>query len=169
MARFVSFRGKMYPANESVSLIYAGKNKIAKEDLPDTVTIPENQKFLEPGQSFLYNGPDREALKMLHEQGVEYLGQDFMEDPEFMQISRNRGFNTVKEYLKAIGYDEAKDEAEFKKRASIVSMHELPQRVAEINVLGGGKDMSGNKADIIGGFGEERLRPAKELATTKKE
>ena len=152
MPRFISNGGEWSPAKEQIGLI----NKSNEVFVYDG-------KEIQPGEHFIYDGPDREALKMLHEQGEEKLGKNFHHDPDFMQAVRNMGFDNVKQYLKIIGYDEAKQKAEFEAKASVVSRHELPQRVREINIMGGGKDTSGNKADTIGGFGSERVRSPKEL------
>lgn len=156
MPSFVSFRGKLYPAKEMISLT----NKSNK-------AIEYNGKLIQPGQPFIYEGPDREAVKELMLAGQEFLGQDFKNDPDFLQAVRNRGFNTVDEYLKHIGYDEAKDEKEFKAKASVINMHELPRRHAEIIALGGGKDTSGGKQDTIGGFGDQKLRSPDDVITNK--
>jgi hypothetical protein len=160
MPTFISERGILHPAKESVSLIYNGTKKIAKKDLPKGVTIPESSEFLEPGKSFLYDGPDRAALQMIFKEtnGDGYLGSDFRTDPEFLQSVRNRGFNTVDDYLKSIGYDEAKDKKKFEEKVSKVQAHEIENRVNEIEVLAGGRDFTGSKNDIIGGFGDEQIR-----------
>ena len=72
-------------------------------------------------------------------------------------------------YLKSIRYDVQKEEEDFKTKAENVKSHEISKRVSEIKVMGGGKDLSGNKEnDVIGGFGDEKLRSPKELAAAKK-
>jgi hypothetical protein len=164
MAQFISFRGMFFPAIESVSLKYEGKSPIPKEKLSKYITIAGD--VLNPGENFLYKGPDREAMYMLKEQGLEYLGQDFQHDPEFLQKVRAFNFNTTKEYLEFVGYNEDKDRKRFEGLAQKVSIHELPSREAEDFLLAGGKDSSGDN-DIIGGFGEPRVRPKEELKKTK--
>ena len=136
----------MVPAKEEIGLI----NK------SEQVIEYEGQK-IKPGQPFIYRGPDREALKLLHKAGAATLGQDFRHDPEFLQAVRNQGFTSIDDYLKNIGYDEKADEDKFTKRTATVKAHEIPSRVEKINVMGGGKDFSGNKDnDIVGGFGDEK-------------
>lgn len=158
MPTFISERGILHPAKEKVSLKYGGDKKIPKKDLPQGVTI--SGEFLNPGDDFLYDGPDRAALQMIFKEtnGDGFLGSDFKTDPEFLQSVRNRGFNTVDEYLKSIGYDEAKDKKKFEEKASKVQAHEVEGRVNEIEVLAGGRDFTGSKNDIIGGFGDEQIR-----------
>jgi len=47
--------------------------------------------------------------------------------------------------------------------------HEVTEKVAELKVIAGGRNTaSGSDEDIIGGFGPERIRPAKEVASSKK-
>ena len=153
MARFISNGGEWVPAKEQIGLV----NKSSEP-------IVYNEKEVQPGEHFIYDGADREALKMLHAEQEEHLGRNFEHDPEFMQAVRNMGFDTVKQYLKVIGYDKVKQQEEFDKNAAVVSRHELPEKVREIAVMGGGKDTSGTKTnDTIGGFGSERTRSPKEL------
>ena len=97
---------------------------------------------------------------MIHKEtnGDGVLGSDFRTDPEFIQSVRNRGFNTVDEYLKSIGYDETKDKKKFEEKVSKVQAHEVENRVNEIEVLAGGRDFTGSQNDIIGGFGDEQIR-----------
>lgn len=158
MPTFVSDKGVFHPAKEKVSLKYNGKKSIARDKLPKGVTISGDS--LNPGDDFLYDGPDREALKVIFKENPDgsTIGEDFRRDPDFIQMTRTRGFNTVDDYLKSIGYDEAKDTEKFQKKAASVKAHEVADRVSEIEVLGGGKDFTGSGADTIGGFGEERVR-----------
>lgn len=164
MARFISFRGMFFPAIESVSLKYEGKSPIPKDKLSKYITIVGD--VLNPGENFLYRGPDREAMYMLKEQGVEFLGQDFEHDPDFLQKVRAMNFNSIKEYLEFIGYNENKDKERFEGLAQKVSVHELPSREDESFLLAGGKDSVGNN-DIVGGFGEPRVRPKEEIKKIK--
>ena len=146
MPSFVSNKGLWSPAKEEIGLI----NKSEK-------VIDYDGKKIQPGQPFIYNGPDREALKMLEDSGAATLGTDFRHDPEFRQAVRNQGFENIDAYLKHIDYDEAVDEKKFKEKTATVKAHEIPARVAKINVMGGGKDFSGDKAnDVVGGFGSEK-------------
>ena len=153
MPNFVSNRGKWSPAKEEIGLTNLSVNIIEYEG-----------RKINPGQPFIYKGPCREALKMLHESGEEFLGTDFMHDPEFRQAVRNQGFENIEEYLKHIGYDEKKDEEKFKERTATVKAHEIPKKVKEILVMGGGKDFSGEKAnDVVGGFGDQKVRKPSEV------
>jgi hypothetical protein len=155
MASFVSNKGKWYPQKERVGL----KNKSDK-------ALPYEGESIPPNGDFVYKGPDRGALQMLHEEGTEHLGRDFRTDPEFIRAYRSMGFTSEKEYLKFVGYDEKADDEHFNERAQKVTLHELPQRVREIRVMGGAQDPEGGAQSHIGGFGDQRLRPANELSPT---
>jgi len=172
MPSFISNKGVWYAAKENVGgLIYKGEKDIAKKDLPKTIIFAG--EVLKTGMAFIYNGADREALKMLHMDGYDMkgervMGHDFRKDTEFLQAIRSMNFNSVEEYLKHIGYDEAADEERFKETASKTMSHEVAEKVNEIKVLAGGRNTAG-EGDLIGGFGEERERPASELKTTKQQ
>jgi len=153
MPSFISDGGTWYPKKEQVGLI----NK-------SNETFEVDGKEIHPGDHFIYEGPDREALKMLAEAGEETLGQNFTECSEFQNFINQKHQGNTKQYLKRIGYKAEEAKKAFDEMASVVSKHELPARVKEIYAMGGGKDVSGAKAnDVIGGFGSERVRSPKEL------
>lgn len=163
MPTFVSNRGKWSPAKEEITLTNAGAEPIESKCIFGT----KKPGVAMPGEGFVYRGPDREAIKMLNEQGQETLGQDFKTDPEFRQIVRNQGFNSTEEYLEYLGYDEEADKKKFEQTAETVKAHEMPKMVREIKVMGGGQDRSGSgnkENDSIGGFGTQRQRKPEELS-----
>lgn len=164
MPSFVSERGKWSPTKEEITLTNIGDEPIESKYVFGT----KKEGVVQPGEGFVYRGPDREAVKMLKEQGQETLGRDFKSDPEFRQIVRNQGFQTVEEYLEYLGYDEEAEKKEFDKKAVRVKSHEMPKIVKEMKVMGGAQDRSGNREnDLIGGFGDERMRKPKELDKEK--
>jgi len=144
MPKFVSKEGAWYPAKERIAL----KNLSGKVKVVD-------EKEIQPGDDYIYEGGDRAALFELFKANVDHLGENFRRNPEFLQAMRNQGFNTVDDYLKAFGYDEKKVEEEFAAKASKVHKDELPKRVEAIKVLGGGKDTTGGGQDRYGGFGPQ--------------
>jgi hypothetical protein len=160
MGSWISKDGVLYPAKERVSL----KNISGK-----VLTNPsaEGSKYfgeqVQPGDDFIYEGPDRAAMFLLFKEKVDTLGQDFRHNPDMIGLARQFGFKDVNAYAKSVGYDKAKVEEEFLKKASVVAKHDLPAKAKEILIMGGGQDSSGGGADIIGGFGEERVRPASEV------
>jgi len=148
MATLVSKLCEWYPAKEKVSL----KNKSGK-------TITVGGKKIGPGEDFIYEGPDRGALMLLEKVGTvnaecnKVLGENFMKNTEFLQSVRNMGFNDTESYLAFIGYDKEKEEENFKKKASVVTNHDLPKRAEEAKIIGGGQDTSGGGLDRYGGMG----------------
>lgn len=112
----------------------------------------------------IYNGPDRAALKHLWDIDksgkTTTIGEDFRKNPDFQQMIRTRGFKDVEEYLTFVGYDKEQNDKDFKEKASVVKMHELPKRIEEIERLGGGTDMSGSNVSYVGGFGDSQIKEA---------
>ena len=120
----------------------------------------------------IYDGPDRAAMEELakaygvDEQGYPKqttFGQDFKHDPDLMNRAKSLGFVDVMDYARATGYDPEKAKADFEKNSAIILKHEAPKRKPERSIIGGGIDTSGKGGDVVGGFGEERLRPASEI------
>ncbi|KKK95047.1 hypothetical protein LCGC14_2676740 [marine sediment metagenome] len=144
MPRYISHKGVCHPAKERIAL----KNLSGK-------VIQVDGKDVQPGDDYIYEGPDRAALFELYKAGEETFGQDFRKDPEFLKSVRAQGFNDVADYLKSMGYDEEKDNKEFNEKASVVHKREMPKRVAAIKTLGGGIDTSGEGQDRLGGFGPQ--------------
>lgn len=161
--------GKWYPAKES-----AGLKNISDKPIVIEMIADDGKKFKKtvlPGQDYVYEGPDRAAMFQWWEEngkpsaedmkkleGNITFGEDFKTNTEFMeQYAKFRnmfGFNSVDEYLKYLGYDKDKAHKRFEEKASVVAMHDLPNRVPEIKKLGGGKDYATGKNNVYGGFGE---------------
>lgn len=158
MPRFVSKEGEWHAAKERVGLT----------NLSDE-PFEYNGETINPGEPFVYNGPDREAVKMLWEAGQETLGTNFRADPEFLKSLQAYGLSSdeegVKKYLKRIGYNEEEVNKVFDETASVINKHELPARHNAIVVMGGGKStVSGDSENnLVGGFGEERARKQAEV------
>ena len=154
-------KGKWHPAKENIGL----RNE------SDTDIVYDG-KVYKPGEYFVYDGPCREAVKMIKEEGgedAETLGEDFTRRPDFLQVVRNMGFNNVDEYLHHFNYDAEKLQKDFEEKSASVKSHEPPTPVDEVLVLAGGRDTSGTKEnDIVGGFGEQRMRKPSEVKKSKK-
>jgi len=155
MSRWLSLDGKWFPALEKVSLVNHG---------PD-MKHPKTGEIVKTGDPYIYEGPDRAALFELwsidKEGTVTYIGKDFKTDLDFLKMIKDTGFKSLKEYLSYVDYDGVKAEKEFKKKASMVTSHEILHRENPLEVIAGGADTSGGGADIVGGFGEARIKPAK--------
>jgi len=144
MPRWVSDRGTWYPAKERIAL----KNLSGKVKLVDG-------KEVQPGDDYIYEGPDRSALFELFDLKVETLGQDFRKNPEFLQAVRNQGFQDVSKFLEAYGYDDEKVKKEFEEKYSATHKDEIPKRVKAIETMGGGVDTAGVSKAKLGGFGPQ--------------
>ena len=153
MPNFVSKCGELHPAKEKIGLT----------NLSDK-TIKYNGETIKPGDPFVYDGPCREAIKVLNIEGRKnkdgelVLGRDFRTDPDFLKAivnqNYNRGKEGLQEYLNDIGFDEKVDSENFNKKIATVKAHEVPKKVKAINALGGGKDFSGQGNDVKGDFGD---------------
>ena len=156
MPHYVSKDGVWYPAKEHAVL-------------PHLAGTPNE----------VYDGPDRAAeheLALAHgviEEGINKgkpkvttFGQDFRENEDMIELARSRGFqdtydkdgnvtmSAVEKYAKQKGWTKEKSEKEFKSKAAEIVMHKEPERKEGIQPLGGGKDLSGQGNDRLGGFGE---------------
>lgn len=101
----------------------------------------------------IYEGPDRAAMEELAANNVTHLGKNFKTDPEFIIRVRQLGFNSVDEYLKVIGYDEAKAKALYEQQLAVVNSHKDPEKKQPVNEVGGGIDTTpGGKQTRKGGF-----------------
>ena len=138
MPRYISKDGVWYAAKEKVSLI-----------------DHKGTDGRQPGEPYIYEGPDRAALLEFFRAGVEHFGVDFHHDPELLHRVRQLGFKNVAEYAKSVGYDKEKVEKDFDEKAAKVSKHEIPKKVKAIEIMGGGTDTSGGGQDRLGGFGAQ--------------
>jgi hypothetical protein len=141
---YVSKGGVWYPAKEKVSLVNMSNKPI---EYP-----VGSGKMIQPGEPFIYEGPDRQAMFELFKAKQETFGMDFKHDPELLNRIRSLGYKDITQYCKDVGYDETKVQEEFEKKASKVIMHELPARVAAVEVMSGGSDTSGGGNDREGGW-----------------
>lgn len=148
MPTFISKMGKWFPAKERVALRNYSDKTIKNPSTDEKYKGEE----IEPGQDYIYSGPDRAALFELWKDKVEHYGEDFRQNPEFLQAVRNMGYTSYKKYLKDIGFDEKKMEEDFAKNAEKITKHDLPSRVKALNTLAGGRDTSGGGQDMTGGF-----------------
>lgn len=107
-----------------------------------------------PGENPVYKGPDRAAVEMLKEQGVEKLGQPYNTDPELVIRARQLGFKDVDEYLRTVGWDKNKAVASAEKASAELHTHADPARKQPIRPDTGGRDYSMQGNDRHGGIGK---------------
>jgi hypothetical protein len=145
MPKYVSDRGVWHPMKEKVSLTN-------HSDKPIEYPIGSGT-MIQPGEPFIYEGPDRQAMFELFKAKQETFGTDFRRDPDLLARVRGLGYDNIKQYLKEVGFNEAETDKDVEAKASKVNMHELPARVANIEVMSGGSDTSGTGNDMKGDWG----------------
>lgn len=163
-------KGQWHPGKERVPLKNLSGKAIEIEQVSsDNKTF---KQIVQPGQDYIYEGPDRAAMYQWWEEngkptaeqmkdliGNVTFGEDFRTNSEFMaQYAKFRqmfGFKDVEAYLKYLGYDSEKVHAKFLQKASVVTTHDAPARIKEIKMLGGGDDKANpGKNQRFGDFGE---------------
>ena len=88
MPTYVSINGVWKPGKEKVALVNrSDKAKVI------------NGKSIQPGEPYIYEGPDRAALYELFESKVDTFGMDFRTDPQMIEVVRKLGLGNMKEYL----------------------------------------------------------------------
>lgn len=130
MAEFVSINGVWKPAQE----YFVDAN------------APE-------GKDPVYKGPNRDALALLKEQGVDKLGKHYKNNADLIRLARSHNYNSVEEYLKAMGVDEEENtKRQQEKAGEISSANKKPKRKKATKQVGGGFDASGKGNHLEGGF-----------------
>lgn len=164
-------KGVWHPAKERVPLYNRSDKTIEIEQIASDGT--KFKQNVPPGASYIYEGPDRSAMLQWWEEngkptaeqmqdkidGSVTFGDDFRKNTEFMeQYGKFRqmfGFKNVDEYLSYIGYDPKKTHAKFLEKASVITTHDAPSRIKEIQMVGGGTDRANPGKNLrYGGFGE---------------
>ena len=159
MPRFISKDGVWHVAREKVAL----KNHSLKEIInPSEEGSKGFEEKVGPGEPFIYEGPDRASLFELYKAdpkgGVTTIGQHFTDDVDMQDRVRQRGYKSVADYAKALGYSKEKSAAKFDKDIAKVGTHELPKTVAMIETAqSGGTNTAGSEGHMKGGFGEQPI------------
>jgi hypothetical protein len=158
-------KGLLHPAKERVGLV---------NNTGERMKHPTTGEMIEPGDPYIYDGPDRaamfqwweengkptaEQIKAMPDDAIT-MGTDFHTNQEFMDFyAKYRqafGFQNMAEFLTYLGYDEKKQQDRFKNLSQEVKLHELPERVPEIKKVGGGDDRANPGKNIrLGGWGEQ--------------
>ncbi len=130
------------------------------EPAPEYVVDPNQPKGKES-----YEGPDRAAVAMLKEAGVESLGMHYSQDPDVVMRAKQMGFNSVKDYLDFRNYDPAKAEAAYQKLKATIITHADAERKPSPLIAGGGVNTvpgADPSTHRLGGYGypNDAPRPA---------
>lgn len=121
----------------------------------DGVQKPALEKVMltnpKTGEPYLYEGPDRAAIKYLQDNNVTELGIDFRKDPEI--INRARQFNmTVDEWCQIHLNPDEKRKADFAQKEKEINFHAPPAKKKATEFRGGGINIANPKASKLGGF-----------------
>jgi len=102
----------------------------------------------------VYEGPDREATKILKESGVEHLGQDYHMNPDLIRQARELGYKDVDTYLKEMfGYEPEKAAKKAAKAQKDVVDHKPKAPKKAKRFASGGDSWANPKEGIKGDFG----------------
>jgi len=156
MPKYISKDGVWHVARERVSLVNNSNQTITNPSEEGSKYFGEQVKAGEP---FIYEGPDRASLFELYKADpsgeMTTFGMDFRDDPDMQDRARQRGYKSVADYAKAVGYNKEKSEARFIEMIAKVDTHSLPERVKMIEAAqSGGMNTAGTEGHRKGGFGE---------------
>jgi len=150
--------GRWFPKKEKVALKNNGNEAMVN---PSATWSNHYGEVIQPGEPYIYEGPDRAAMLQLFEEKTEWLGSDFHMDPELISRVKQLGYPDVESYAVVMGYDRVKAKKRFEEATASINKHEPPPKVKPIDALGGGLDTTGGGQDTKGGFGEPQLNPVK--------
>lgn len=156
MPNFISRDGIWYVAKERVALKNNSNQKIINPSEEGSKYAGEE---VGPGEPFIYEGPDRASLFELFKTdpsgNVTTLGQHFSDDIQMQDMVRQRGYKSVADYAKTMGYNKEKTDERFSELIAKVETHDLPKKVAMIEAAqSGGMNTAGTDGHMRGGFGE---------------
>ena len=155
MPKFISEEGVYVPSIERVALKNKSDETIINPSMEGSKYFGEEVK---PGEDFIYEGLDRAAIKMIKEQegeDAETMGTHFTESTELFELARSKGYDSVEDYVKKLGYNSDKAKAIAAKNKKKINTHSLPPKVKGKKISGGGTNQTGSGGDLMGGFGAE--------------
>lgn len=166
MARFRSIVGKWIPERERH--IYSARELEAMGK--DPTTTPPNE--------IVYEGPDRDAQRMLEKEGTEFLGIDCRLQEETMIKARQVNESTVESYLKkykGVDLDKLEEQQRKDHKTTIRTDIEKRKPKRQVQPASGGDDFSGHGKHIRGGIGDPqdyqvpglKTGPGKSVANAK--
>lgn len=107
---------------------------------------PAKERVYIPKKDEIYEGPDRAALDVLKEENVEYLGMEVKNDPQIMELARQRN-QTVEQYLE-MNKPLPKQVVEIEQAQSKVVNHEPGPKKRGVSPRGGGVTIKGGFGDV---------------------
>ena len=106
---------------------------------------PAKERAYDGKKDEIYEGPDRAAKEVLEEQGLEFLGLEVKNDPQIMELARQRN-QTVEQYLEQNKPLEKEVKAQEEAHAKVVDHRDAPKKRG-VKPRGGGVTISGGFGD----------------------
>ena len=145
-------------------MVFAARERVVLRNNTDKVLInpsDENSRYhgeeVQPGEEYIYEGPDRGFQELLKEMGAEnegYLGQPFEQNPEMIQLARQKHYTSVKEMVEMEGYDKELTKKRVEEAKKKVNSHKLPEKKPGQKFSGGGRNTTGGGNEIQGDWGD---------------
>lgn len=98
----------------------------------------------------VYDGPDRAALEVLKEQGVENLGEDFRDNAEMIEVATKFNCDTPEEYARKRGWKPEADSKRIEEESKKVNTHSAPKKQKGVFPEGGSPLQKGGWEDPRG-------------------
>ena len=117
---------------------------------------PKRERAIDINTGEIYDGPDREAQKVLNERGVKTLGMDVTKDVENIKRARDLG-QSVEEFLELNDEPSEETKAAEEAKKTAIETHRLPQKKEGVSPQGGVAPENVGKpgAENSGGFGSQ--------------
>ena len=156
MAKFISDEGIQYPANERIGL----KNETKEMMINPSV---EGSRFygeeVEPGDDYIYEGPCRDAIKILTDLGLYpdpgFMGEHYTTNNDLINLAKYKHYDTVQDYVKGeVHYDAEEAQNKIKEYREKFFSRKPAERVKPIKPISGGRNTAGTEGSISGGMGD---------------
>jgi hypothetical protein len=107
---------------------------------------PAHERTYDGKKDEMYEGPDRAAMEVLEEKGLETLGMPVENDPQIMELARQRN-QTVKQYMKQNAPLPSQLKAQEEAQTKVIDHKEAPKKRG-VQPRGGGVTIRGGFGDI---------------------
>ena len=107
---------------------------------------PAKERTYDGKKDEMYEGDDRASLDVLKEQNLESLGMEASNDPQIMELARQRN-QTVKQYMKQNAPLPQQIKEQEEAQAKVIDHKEAPKKRG-VQPRGGGVTIRGGFGDI---------------------
>lgn len=112
----------------------------------DGVWQPAKEKAYDAKKNEIYEGPDRAATEVLAEKEVEFLGMEAKNDPQIMELARQRN-QTVEQYMEQNKPLPSQKKAQEEAQNEVIEHKDKPKKRG-VKPRGGGITISGGFGDM---------------------